>query len=57
MGKELVEIVRCKNCQGTLPEGRKKIRCDIYKNFGNDDFFCAFRKLKEEELENDKNCK
>lgn len=32
------QIIRCKDCQGILPEGRKTHRCDIYRMFGNPEF-------------------
>ncbi len=43
---EVVRIVKCKNCIGILPEGRKKHKCDIYKMFGNPEFFCALGRFK-----------
>ena len=46
MKKETIKIVRCKNCIGILPEGKKKHRCDIFKMFGSLDFYCAFGKIK-----------
>lgn len=45
--KENVKIVRCKNCIGILPDGKKKHRCDIFRNFGNPEFFCALGKCKD----------
>jgi hypothetical protein len=33
MEKEKVEIVRYKDCIGKLPEGRKRHKCDILKNY------------------------
>lgn len=49
--KELIEIIRCKDCQGSLvPVGKKKCKCDIYKNFGSDDFYCAFAVAREDDL-------